>query len=308
MKTTPGFVLILAVAFSLPVYAQDAAPPNESPSAGWRRAGETPPPPPEQPPQPSQLILPAGTWITVRVDQPLSSDYDQKGDAFTATLAQPLVVNGLVVARRGQTVGGVVAEVQKAGRVKGTSRLGIELTEISLADGRQVPVKTRLMESQGGTSMGRDAAAIGTTTGVGAAIGAAADGGFGAGMGAIAGAAASTIGVLITRGRPTVVYPETPLTFRLEAPVTVAADSYAAAFQPVSQQDYEQKPALRQRAQWGPFPPPYYNYYGYGWGYPGYPGYWNYYYPPYFYGPSFFFYSGPHYFHGGGFRGGRFHR
>jgi hypothetical protein len=136
---------------------------------------------------------------------------------------------------------------------------------------------------------------------MGAAIGAAADGGFGAGMGAIAGAAASTVGVLLTRGHPTVVYPEDMLTFRLEAPVVIAMDASPDAFQPVMQQDYEQKPALRQRAQSAPHPRSYYGYYGYG-----YPYYYGYPYPGYFWGPSFYYYSGPRFFYGGGFYGGGF--
>ena len=37
-----------------------------------------------------------------------------------------------------------------------------ELTELGLVDGRQVQVKTRLMQRRGDTSVGRDAAAIGT--------------------------------------------------------------------------------------------------------------------------------------------------
>ena len=200
-------------------------------------------------PSPSQLILPAGTWITVRVKQPLSSDQNQPGDSFTATLAQPLVVNGLVVARRGQTIGGRVAEAQKAGRAKGTSRLGLELTEISIVDGQQLPVLTQFIEYQGGTSVGQDATAIATATGIGAAIGAAADGGFGAGMGAIAGAAASTIGVLVTRGRPTVVYPEAVLTFRTLQPLTISTERSAPAFLPVSQEDYAPQQLQRRAGQ-----------------------------------------------------------
>ena len=90
---------------------------------------------PQMPPA-SALTVPAGTWVTVRVNQPISSDHNQQGDPFTATLAQPIVANGRVIARRGQTVAGVVAEAQKAGRVKGTSRLALQLTELSLADGR----------------------------------------------------------------------------------------------------------------------------------------------------------------------------
>lgn len=214
------------------------------------------------------------------MNQPLSSDRNQPGDTFTATLTQPLVANGRVLARRGQTVGGGVVEVQKAGHIKGTSRLVIELSELGLADGRQIPIHTKLIERQGDTSVGQDVGTIGMSTGIGAAIGAAADGGFGAGMGAIAGAAASTIGVLSTRGRATVVYPETVLTFRLEAPLTI--DSNLEAFRPVTQQDYAQAAELRQgpRPRMAPAPYPY--------PYP-YPRYYNYY-PPYYYGPGFSFY------------------
>ena len=281
---------------------QESNAPAQQQSGRWRRAGEpqtaeqaptTASLPPSDPAP--QLILPAGTWLTVRVNQPLSSDHNQPGDMFTGTLTQPLIANGFVVARRGQTVAGRVAEAQKAGRAKGTSRLGIELNEISLVDGQQLPVRTQLIQFSGGTSVGRDATAIAATTGVGAAIGAAADGGFGAGMGAAAGAAASTVGVLVTRGRPTVVYPESALTFRTLEPLIISADRAPQAFQPVRQEDYESR--LQRRAGPPPsmYPPP--AYYG-GYAYPYYPYSW---YPPFFYGPSFYFYSGPRFFYGRGF-------
>ncbi len=260
-----------------------AADPGAPPPAGDPGA---PPPEPQGPvssqtPQfPASVTLPAGTWITVRVNEPISSDHSQPGDAFTATLAEPIVANGLLIARRGQLVLGVVSQAQKAGRVEGVSRLGLELTEVQLTDGRQVQFRTRLMERRGDTSYGRDAAAIGTTTGVGAAIGAGVNGGVGAGVGAAAGLVASTIGVLLTRGRATVVYPETPLTFALQAPVTVETSE---AFQPASQQDYNPRLQARPPAPrpaygaYGP-PPPYYGYYG-----PYYP------YPYPYFGPSFYF-------------------
>jgi hypothetical protein len=225
-----------------------------------------------------RLTVPAGAWITVRVNEPLSSDHNQAGDAFSGTLVQPIVVNGLVVAHSGQTVVGTITEAKKAGRASGLSRLGLEVVEIGTADGGQVQVQTKVMERHGDTSYGRDAAGIGATVGTGAAIGAAVNGGVGAGIGAAAGVVASTIGVLLTRGTPTVVYPETPLTFRLEAPVTVEGD--AQAFRPASQQDY--RPAMQPRTPaprraYGPPPPYIYRPYPYP------------YYPyPYFYGPSIF--------------------
>ena len=195
---------------------------------------------------PAQLTLPAGAWISASVDQMLSSDRNQPGDAFSMTLTQPLVANGFVVARRGQTISGRVVDTVKAGRVKGTSRLSLELTDLTMVDGQQVPVRTQLVKYSGGTSQGRDATAIATATGVGAAAGAAADGGKGAGIGAAAGAAASTIGVLLTRGRATEVYPEAVLTFRTQDPITISTDRSSLAFAPVRQEDYETAPQARR--------------------------------------------------------------
>jgi len=98
------------------------------------------------------VTIPAGAWVSVRVNQQLSSERNQAGDSFTATLAEPIIANGIVVARRGQTVAPRVAETSKGGRIKGTSRLGIEIVELSLVDGQNIPVRTQLVESRAGTS------------------------------------------------------------------------------------------------------------------------------------------------------------
>ena len=256
--------LTLALGLSAPFVAsaqQPAPPPERQSDSGWRKfsgppaadqagpmqmnadqngAPEREPPPMAAPPVtvPGRIVVPAGTWITIRVNDVISTSQNLPGDAFTATLAQPLIADGIVLARRGQTLAGRVVEVTKGGFIKGTSRLGLELTELSLVDGRQVPVHTQLISYSSGTSRGRDGTAIAATTGAGAAIGGAAAGGFGAGMGAIAGAAASTIGVLATRGRNTEVYPEAMLTFRLVEPVGISTEHSAAAFRGVTQQDY----------------------------------------------------------------------
>lgn len=226
------------------------------------------PAPSDPPAVPPVLTLPAGTWITIRLDQPLSSDHNQPGDAFTGTLMHPLVVNGLVVAHRGQTIGGRVAEAQKAGRVKGTAKLGLEVTEIRFADGQQLPVRTEWVRRAGDTSVGRDVGAVGATAGGGAAVGALAAGPFGAGVGALAGAAAATIGVLVTRGHPAVVTPESVLTFRLAQPVTLDTSNSHDAFQPVRQADYASaQPAPRPRPRpslYGPPPPAVVGYYAPG--------------------------------------------
>jgi hypothetical protein len=287
-------------------------------NGGWRRVGDGAAAAPArdefgQPrvaenvpagPAPSQLIIPAGTWIKIRVDQPVSSDRNAVGDTFAATLAQPVVADGFVIARRGQTVEGRVSEAAKAGKAKGTSRLGVELISLALVDGRQMPLRTQLMQYSGGTSVGRDIAAAGTATGTGAAIGAVAGGGVGAAIGAAVGAAASGIGVLTTRGRATEIYPETEITFRTLEPITVNTERGSQAFAPVRQQDFE--PTLQQRGRPATIVrnAPMYPYYGGGyWG-----NYWGpgFGYSPYWGGSSLFFYSQPRFYggFGGGYRGG----
>jgi hypothetical protein len=275
------------------------------PGYGDQSPGEAPYPqvaPAQTQGVPPSLTLPAGTLVRVRLIDTLSSDRNNPGDGFTTVLEQPIVVQGWVVARRGQTALGRVVTAQKAGRVQGVSQLAIELSDLALVDGQQVPIRTQLVQNSAGTSRVRDAAAVGTTTGTGAAIGAAAGGGEGAAIGAAAGAVAGIVGVLSTRGRATELYPETLLTFRLEDPVTISTEQSQQAFRPVSQQDYAGNAG--QRNAQGPFrgaetyPPPYY--------YP------PYYYPPYYYPPYWYygyygvgpgFYVVPRVYFGGGYRG-----
>src|SRR5215469_12155700 len=68
------------------------------------------------------LTMKPGTILTVRINEPLSSDHNRVGDVFSATLTQPVIVLGIVVARSGQRAAGRVVEVQKAGKLSGVSR------------------------------------------------------------------------------------------------------------------------------------------------------------------------------------------
>jgi hypothetical protein len=280
---------------------QPQNPPSTTP--GWHRfsAPPQPPAPPAAPaPQadpapvavPEHITLPAGTFVTVRIDQFLSSDKNQAGDGFAATLARPVVADGLVVARRGETLGGRVIEAQKAGRVKGVSHLQIALNTLTLADGQLIPVTTELTSITGSTSNGRDASAIVATTATGAVIGSAADWGRGAAIGAGAGLVAGAIGVLVTRGRPTVIYPESQLTFRLAKPVTFSTERAPQAFVDARTANVERAAAPGRRQ--GPRPA----------GYHGAP-----YPPPYYYGPYYPYYWGPSFgfYYGGGFYGRGFY-
>jgi hypothetical protein len=278
-----------------PVYGQPAPEypdPQQQPQPQGR-------PMPQQRPAyglPPAVTLGSGTYVTVRTNQVLSTDHNQQGDTFSGSLVQPIVVDGVVIAQRGQTVYGLVSEVQRhsAGR---ESRLGVQLTSLTLADGTQVPVRTLMIGREGGTvPAGAQAGAIIGTTAVGAAIGAAAGWGRGAAIGAVAGAAAGVIGVAVTRNRPTILYPETALTFQVQAPVQVDLSRAPQAFRYVDPYEYDRPGAPLQHRMAGPpcagygCPPPPSAYYG--------PGYYPYY--PYPYGGVAVVW-GPGYFYGRGY-------
>jgi hypothetical protein len=252
-------------------------------------------------PVPGSLTVAPGTTVIIRTNEFLSSDKNKVGDSFTGVLDQPIVVNGWVVARRGQTVTGTVKAAVKAGRVKGVSQLGIELTDLTAVDGQQLPVLTELWKTSAGTSHGQDAGTIVGTSGLGAALGAAAGWGTGAAIGAGAGAAVGIAAVLLTRGQPTILPPETQLSFRLVDPVTIDTTRGQQAYYPVSQEDYESGRMERRGPprMAGGYPPyacgPYAPCYGYpGYFYPGYVG---------VYGVNG---GGPRYY--GGYRGGYYGR
>ena len=278
-RTRRSALVAVFIALAVPLLAQQAAQPGSTPDQVVQQQGENRRALDNLPPVPSaalpaELTIPAGTFVTVRLMGSLSSEVNQRGDGFSAMLEQPVVVGGWVVARRGQIAIGHVAEVQKAGRVKGVSSMGLALSDIPVVDGRQLPVMSQLIQTSAGPSKGRDALAVAGTTGLGAAIGGAVDGGAGAGIGAAAGAAAGIAGVLLTPGKPTVFPPETLLTFRLQAPVTINTEHSSVAFLPVSQQDYataqprqlQQLPVVPAYPGY-PGPPPYpYPYWG-GWGF-----------------------------------------
>lgn len=262
---------------------------------------------PPPPPIPASITIPQGTYITVRVNQYLSSDRNQPGDAFSATLVDPVVVNGIVVAESGQTVGGRVSLVEKHSTSR-PARLGVQLTTLTLVDGQQLSINTQLTSRRGGTTPGGvEAGTVATTTGLGAAIGAAAGWGTGAAIGAGAGALAGLIGVVVTHNHASVIAPEQVLTFQLQSPVTFSTSVSQAAFRYVQPGEYSQPPYMNSPGP-GPYaataPAPYaYPYYAYPYPYYAY-GY------PYYWGPSFaFFYGGrwygrPYYYRPYAFRGG----
>ncbi len=170
---------------------------------------------------PRTVTLPAGTILTIRTTQLLSSESATVDDTFLGTLDQPLVHEDLVIAERGSKVEGRVVQVVDSGRVKGTAALAVQLTRINTSDGQTVPVQTQTFTMNAEKSTKSDAAKVGIATGIGAALGAIFGGGKGAAIGAGVGAGAGAGTVLGSKGKPAEIPSETRLNFRLDAPLVL---------------------------------------------------------------------------------------
>jgi len=170
--------------------------------------------------EPKPLVVPADTVIAVVLDQTVSSKTANSGDKFSATIQEPVEVDGKVAIPKGARADGVVKDAKAAGRFKGGASLALELTSITVS-GKDYEVQTSgaAMSSKGKGK--RTAAMVGGGAAGGAAIGAVAGGGKGAAIGALIGAAAGTGGAGLTGNRDITLSAETPLDFKLLQPVKI---------------------------------------------------------------------------------------
>jgi hypothetical protein len=167
------------------------------------------------------VTLASGMAVPIRLAETVSTDHNYTGDTFRATLDQPIIMNGYIIADKGSKVLGRIVEADKPGRVKGAGQLILALTQINTTDGQRVAIQTESWTKAAPNTRRRDAEEIGGGAALGAIIGALAGGGKGAAIGAGAGGAAGTAVDLSSRGKPAEVPVETHLTFHLQSPVTI---------------------------------------------------------------------------------------
>src|SRR5215831_2870444 len=148
-----------------------------------------PAPLPVEQPKPQPVVVPAGTVLTVKTGQALSSKNSQTGQTFLAELAQPISVGGRPALSAGSTVSGTVVTAKAKGKIKGEGQLDLTLTSISVG-GHTYPIQTGVLSSTVKGKGKRTAVATGGGAAGGALIGGIAGGGKGAGIGALVGAGA----------------------------------------------------------------------------------------------------------------------
>jgi BON domain len=179
----------------------------------------TPPPPPPPPQKP--ITVPAGTVLTVRINQALSSKTSQTGGTFTGTMANPITIGGKVAIPAHSRVSGVVREAKAAGKFKGGASLALTLTSITIhGETHNIATDDAAQQSKGKGK--RTAGLMVGGAGAGAAIGGLAGGGKGAAIGALVGVTAGAIGAGTTGNKNDISLPaESVLTFGLVQPLTV---------------------------------------------------------------------------------------
>ncbi len=107
-------------------------------------------PQPVRKPTASALILSAGTPLRVLLPKTLSTSTHDTGDAFFATLKDPLIVGSETVAKAGAMVEGRVEHVERGGRFKGRPLLVVRLTRLHTIERGPVAIASDSISRQGG--------------------------------------------------------------------------------------------------------------------------------------------------------------
>jgi hypothetical protein len=192
------------------------------------QSGDQPAPAPEPvaaqapapPPPPKKVTIPAGTQITVRLNDPLDSERNQVGDSFHGTLGAPIVIDDETVIPLGADVVGRVVDVKSAGRFAGNSVLTLELTSLSM-NGKTYNIQTNQWSRQGKGEGKNTAIKAGGGAALGAIVGGIAGGGKGAAIGTVAGAGAGTGVAATKKGEQIKLGSESTLSFLLINTLTV---------------------------------------------------------------------------------------
>lgn len=175
-------------------------------------------------PAAEELVIPADSVIGLQIDALVTSERAQVEDDVQARVTRDVLVADRVVFPAGLIVRGSVVAVDRAGKLRGASRLGVRFHAVVLDDGLEVPIATETVFREG-SSRGRDnAAKVSGGAVAGAILGAIFGGGRGAAIGGAAGAAGGAAAAGSSDAEPATLAAGATLTVRLSQPATVTVD------------------------------------------------------------------------------------
>jgi hypothetical protein len=173
-------------------------------------------------PAPQPMVIPAGTSITVRLQEGLSSKSAVPGERFDAVVDEPIVLADQSVIPVGTPVTGHVTVARHSGRLHHPGEIGLTL-DTMVINNQQLRLTTSHIVARGGSHKKRNWGWIGGGTGGGALIGALAAGGKGALIGGGIGAAAGTTTAFLTGKKDVGFGAERRLRFRLSRDISLTA-------------------------------------------------------------------------------------
>lgn len=184
-----------------------------------------------------QITVPAGTQVLLHLKSPIDTKSAKVGDGVYCQTSFPVTQDNVAVIPAGTYVKGQIAEVKRAGRIKGRAEILFHFTTMIFPNGYTIDLPGALENAPGSRNStvadkegtvkadgqkGKDAGTVAKSGATGAVVGAVATGsGRGAGIGGLAGAAIGLGQVLFTRGQDVRIDQETALEMVLQRPLTV---------------------------------------------------------------------------------------
>lgn len=202
-------------------------PAGSSTGSSYDSASNTPSTPPP-PAAPQKITVPAGTQLSIRLNDEVNSEKAQVGDVFHGSISSPVAIDDQTAIPTTADVEGRVVDVKSAGRFAGQSVLTLELTKLTM-NGKSYSLQTSQWTKSGNGRGKSTAAKVGGGAAVGAVLGGIFGGGKGAAIGAAAGAGAGTGVSAATKGQQIILRPEAIIAFQLQGPVTVTPGTSRSA-------------------------------------------------------------------------------
>ena len=201
--------------------------PTSAPGAGADPAGGAPAGTPARAtrtPIVEDLVVPAGTIITIQLVAPLSSETAKVEDPAEAVIAENVTVDQIVAVPAGTKVLGSVTIAEKGGKVKEPARVGVRFHTLVLASGAEVLLTIDPLVQEGVAPSGRSKVAIGGGAAIGVGLGWLLGGTEGAIKGGVTGVGGGTAATMMSKAQPAIVPKGAQARVRLIAPITVRVE------------------------------------------------------------------------------------
>lgn len=184
----------------------------------------------------TNMALPAGTALKVKLENTLATFSNKNGDAFSGRVTEAVMLDGKTVIPVGATVQGRVSKVTEPRRISGKPTIGILPEAVVLPNGERYTLSATLVDTnlrhgtdvneegqfKGEGHSGRDLTEVGIGTGGGMLLGGLIGGGKGTLIGGAVGATV-TVAHWLSGRRSAMIPAGTELVMELNRPMSLTS-------------------------------------------------------------------------------------